>query len=605
MPPVKRARKRKRQAAARDHRKAPVSERATQDVESADKADRLPWYCGPFSLTMASGLVLWAAFPPLDWWPLAWIAPLFWLVLIRRERLGDKRPYLAVWLGCTLHWLIMLYGIRLAHPALNLGWVAMSAYLAVYPLLFIGLARVAVHRLRISIVLAAPTVWTGMELARGYAITGFSMALLGHTQVRWTTLIQMSDIFGAYGVSFLVMFVAASAARMLPTAWRTPAGTQPRFTLWPLPAMVFALAAVVCYGKFRLRDSDTLPPSEPALHVALVQCSFDTSYELDLKRSKEMLVKCLKLSRKAVADHPNLDLVVWPESAFTGRLGDIIVEGDLIPPEDFPLDAAEYEKRARDCLEAFPEKTADIASFLNRHLKDDGNITDRRVHLVAGTDTRHLRPGELRRYNTALFVGPNGKVLGRYHKMHLVPFGEYILLGDIFPWVYRLTPMTHGLSAGEKHTVFEVSGVKMAPSICFESTVPHLIRGQIAALRRSGQQPDVLVNVTNDGWFKGSSILDFHLACAAFRAVENRLPVLVAANTGFSAYVDGDGRIVKQGPRRAECVVYAAVERGTRHSWYQRLGDMPAGACLLFCVVSAIFGVLSRLRRRKAGKRRE
>lgn len=574
-------------------------------MDSAGKPDRLAWYCGPFSLTMASGLLLWAAFPPLDWWPLAWAAPLFWLVLIRRERLGDKRPYPAVWLGCTLHWLIMLYGIRLAHPALNLGWVAMSAYLAVYPLLFIGLTRVAVHRLRISLVLAAPTVWTGMELARGHAITGFSMALLGHTQVRWTTLIQISDIFGAYGVSFLVMFIAAGVARMSPTAWRMPTGVRPRFTLWPLPAMVLALVAVACYGKVRQRNSDTVPPSEPALRVALVQCSFDTSYEPDVKRSEEMLIKCLKLSRRALADNPDLDLIVWPESAFTGSLGDIIVEGDLIPPKNVTVDADEYEEKVNKWLKLFPEKTADIASFLNRPIKDDGNTTDRRVHLVAGTDTRHLRPGESRRYNTALFVGPNGKVLGRYHKMHLVPFGEYILLGDIFPWVYRLTPMTHGLSAGEKHTVFEVSGVKTAPSICFESTVPHLIRGQIAALRRSGQQPDVLVNVTNDGWFKGSSILDFHLACAAFRAVENRLPVLVAANTGFSAYIDGDGRIVEQGPRRVERVVYAAVKRDTRDSWYQRLGDLPAGACLLFCVVSAIFGFLPRLRIPKAGKRRE
>jgi len=601
---VDRAKKRKRQA-GRDDREATVEERASQDAASVGKPESLPWYRGPFSLTFASGLLLWTTFPPLDWWPLAWLAPLFWLILIQRDRLGGKRPYLAVWLGCTFHWLFMMYGIRLAHPILNLGWVAMSAYLAVYPLLFIGLTRVAVHRTRMSIVLAAPTVWTGLELARGHAITGFSMALLGHTQLDWTALIQVSDIFGAYGVSFVVMLVAASVARMLLASSRTSAGTKSRFAVWPLLTAVFVLALVVGYGKFRLRDSETSPPSKPMLRVALVQCSFDTSCELDVEKSKEMLGRCLRLSQKAVADHPKLDLIIWPESAFTGDLGDVVVEGDLVPPEDIPFDAAEFQKRVIDWTEAFREKAADIASFLNESLDEDGNVIHHHVHLLAGTDTQHLGPGEPRRYNSALFISPDGELLGRYYKMHLVPFGEYILLGDVFPWVYRLTPMTQGLAAGEKSEVFELSGMRMAPSICFESTVPHLIRGQIASLKRSGKPPDLLVNVTNDGWFKGSSILDIHLACAAFRAVENRLPVLVAANTGLSAFVDADGRIVRQGPRRVERVIYAEVERDTRPSWYQRLGDLPASLCCLVCAALAVVGMIRRPRSPKHAKRTE
>ena len=431
------------------------------------------------------------------------------------------------------------------------------------------------------------------------------MALLGHTQLDWTTLIQISDIFGAYGVSFLVMLVAASVARMLPTARRTSAGTEARFTVWPLLTAGFVLAVVVGYGKLRLRDSETSPRSKPVLHVALVQCSFDTSYELDVEKSKEMLVRCLKLSQKAVADHPKLDLIVWPESAFTGELGDVVVEGELIPPEDIPFDAIEYQERVIRWTEDLPKKTAYIASFLNKSLDEDGNVIHHRVHLLAGTDTQHLGPGEPRRYNSALFISPDGELLGRYYKMHLVPFGEYILLGDVFPWVYRLTPMTHGLAAGEKPEVFELSGTRMAPSICFESTVPHLIRGQIASLRRAGKPPDLLVNVTNDGWFKGSSVLDIHLACAAFRAVENRLPVLVAANTGFSAFVDADGRIVRQGPRRAERVIYAEVERDPRQSWYQRFGDLPAMLCCLVCAALAVVGIARRPRSPKHAKRTE
>jgi len=490
--------------------------------------------------------------------------------------------------------MIMLYGIRLAHPALNLGWVAMSAYLAVYPLLFIGLTRVALHRLRLSVVLAAPIVWTGMELARGHAITGFSMALLGHTQVRWTTLIQISDIFGAYGVSFVVMLVAASVARSLPMSEGLLANTARRFTLWPLLTAAILLVAVLGYGGYRSRESDASQASDPVLRVALVQCSFDTSYEYDPKRNAEMLGRCLELSRKALGDHPSLDLIVWPESTLTvENAGDLVVEGERIPAEDDPF-CTEYQK-----------KTRQITALLNERHDDVRYASPRRVHLLAGTGTLHLGPRKRRIYNSALFIAPDGEVLGRYYKMHLVPFGEYLLLGDIFPWLYRLTPIAQGLAPGENPTVFELAGTKMAPSICFESTVPHLIRWQVASLKRSGKSPDLLVNVTNDGWFKGASILDYHLACAVFRGVENRLPVLVAANTGFSAFVDADGKIVEQGPRRLEDVIYAEVRRDGRQSWYHRLGDLPAGMCLLFSAALPILWGLDRLRRLKRGKRRE
>jgi apolipoprotein N-acyltransferase len=180
-----------------------------------------------------SGLLLWASFPPLSCWPLAWIAPIGWLVLVRCNRLPGRRPYAAVALACFLHWLAVFEGVRLAHPALYLGWFALAAYLAVYPVLFVVLTRIAVHRWRISILLAAPTVWTGLEWVRGHAITGFSMALLGHTQMSCTTLLQIADVFGAYGISFVVMLVAASLARMLPMPPPGEASRDLRWAWWP------------------------------------------------------------------------------------------------------------------------------------------------------------------------------------------------------------------------------------------------------------------------------------------------------------------------------------------------------------------------------------
>jgi apolipoprotein N-acyltransferase len=137
--------------------------------------------------------------------------------------------------------------------------------------------------------------------------------------------------------------------------------------------------------------------------------------------------------------------------------------------------------------------------------------------------------------------------------------------------------------------------VRYTPSICFESVLPQTIRGQVVALRAQGQPTDVLVNLTNDGWFWGSSELDMHLTCGVFRAVECRKPLLIAANTGLSAWIDADGRIRRRGPRRAPGVLVADVQLDSRTSLYLRLGDWPAGLCLMCALGLAAAGVADRL----------
>src|SRR5439155_15698618 len=154
--------------------------------------------------------------PPLNLPWLAWVAPIAWLWLVRWPQLPGWRPYVAIWLAGFAHWLLMLEGIRLAHPALYAGWIALAAYLGVYLPVFVGLTRVAVHRRKVSLVVAAPIVWVGLELLRGHLITGFSMGLLAHTQAEFPRLIQISDLAGGYTLSFVIMLVAACLTRM---AW--------------------------------------------------------------------------------------------------------------------------------------------------------------------------------------------------------------------------------------------------------------------------------------------------------------------------------------------------------------------------------------------------
>jgi apolipoprotein N-acyltransferase len=196
--------------------------------------------------------------------------------------------------------------------------------------------------------------------------------------------------------------------------------------------------------------------------------------------------------------------------------------------------------------------------------------------------------------------------------MHPVVFGEYVPLGDYIPALYALTPLSGGLTAGEGPEVFHVGKARVAPNICYETVMPHLIRDQVAALGAAGKEPDVLVTQTNDGWYRGTSALDMHMVCSVFRAVECRKPMFLAANTGISAVIDGNGVIRgRLAPGEESFLIVNGESRGPgdgkhlvpnvrldgRVSPYVRFGDTlgiaSAGACLLLLAV----GLTDRFRR--------
>ena len=160
------------------------------------------------------------------------------------------------------------------------------------------------------------------------------------------------------------------------------------------------------------------------------------------------------------------------------------------------------------------------------------------------------------------------------------------------------------MQPGSQPRAFDLDRLRIAPNICYESVVPQVIRRQVNRLAAEGRGPDVLINLTNDGWFFGSNELDLHMICGVFRAVECRKPFLIAANTGISAWIDGDGRIREQGPRRATGTILAEVVRDRRASLYLWWGDLPAGICLAACALCAVVGLVDRYRRPEPGGRR-
>ena len=554
--------------------------KAPQPLAAPAPAAATFWRSPTLWLALAGSLLLWAAFPPLDLWPLAWLAPLPWLWLILLPALPGKRPYLAIWLAGFVHWLVVLQGIRLAHPALYGGWLALAWYLAFYLPAFIGLSRVAVHRLRIPIVLAAPVVWVGLELVRGHLITGFSLALLAHTQVRWPMLLQIADLAGAYAVSFVIMTAAAAVAHVVPIE---RAG-NPRLPRTLNPALVAAavLAATLGYGAWRLNES---PNSDaPSIRIALIQGSRDTQFDADPNYFRDTIEHYQQLTDQARRASERLDLVVWPESMFV--VPEVQIKEPLAP-SGVPADA--LRRRLEPVQQDFAAVIAAEATRINT--LPGGSRQPTPALLVVGTNTYVYGPADVHdSYNSALLVDPGGKVVDRYYKQHAVMFGEYIPFGEALPWLYSLTPMAGGLSVGSGPQPFRVAGLTLSPSICFESVVPHLVRRQVATLARQGQPADVLVNVTNDGWFWGSAILDLHFRCSVFRAIENRKPMVVSANTGISAWIDGSGVIRRRSPKRAPAILIVDVQPDGRTSPYYTLGDLPAWLCAAACLGLAAAG---------------
>ncbi len=564
------------------------------------------WYLSTLAMASFGSLAMWLALPPFDFWPLAWVAPMFWLALVRRPSLDGSRPYLKIYLAGFLFWLATIHWLTLPHPAASLGWIGLSWYLGFYVPLFVAISRLAVHRLKVPLFVAAPVVWTALEVVRAHFGGGFLMAALGHTQYHWITVIQISDLVGAYGVSFVIMLVAACLTEMLPIAGRS-------LSLRPLIPLTIALAAVLLYGY--QRQSDSAESGSPAADevvqvgptIALVQGSIDTEFGGDIAARQRRIYEQYKgLTAQALRDAEHqktkIDLVVWPESmyplpvVFVDDIDHDEAVGATDSDESNPASVDPHQSEEDIALQNIHRAVTDIARTAFGYQRGSAGIG---TNILFGADTASFDNGSKkpRYYSTSLLVDSSGSLVNKYNKMHPVMFGEYVPLGGFFPSLYRLTPLRGGLSAGDHPVAFTVGGVTVAPNICYETVIPHLIRRQVAELTEYGQEPAVLITQTNDGWFWGSAALDMHLICGVFRAVECRKPLLIAANTGISAWIDADGRLVEQCGKRKQQVIVARPKIDERRSLYVRGGDWFGWSCVL---LTALVVPLGRREKKKA-----
>ena len=551
---------------------------------------------GLWLFALGGAVTMFLVQPPADLWPLAWLAPLPWLTLVAAPAIPARGPWGILWCAGLLHWLAAIHWLRLPHPATSIGWVALSAYLGCYLPLFVWTARRLVHRWRWRLVPAATVAWVACEQLRGWVLGGFTFAGLGHTQWRWTTLIQSADAVGAVGVGGVVMAVAAGIWVACRAVVERRHG-RPGDGLLEAAAAGMLLAVVLGYGGWRLA---TPPASRAApLDVLLVQGSIDTELKHDPEAAADVARQYDELTQGGLAaglQRP--DLVVWPETMWRWGLVEIdpawvldeeVVERMAGPAPPGADEAVRNERQARARAALAQERLDALARFARRYA----------TNWLVGLDRQVITPrasSGAENFNSALFLDAQGQPLACYDKMHPVMFGEYVPLADRFPFLYSLTPLPAGLTAGSEPVAVRIGGHEVAPTICYETALPGAIRAIVRGLAARGRRPDVLVNLTNDGWFWGSSELDMHLAAAIFRAVEVRTPLVIAANTGFSASIDGSGRLLARGPRRATATLRAAVTTDGRTSPWLVAGSLPAWLCVAVAGVVAVEWVATRPR---------
>ena len=503
---------------------------------------------GPWLAAAASGVLVFLGYVGFDQFYLAWfcLVPLLWAISGQTPR----RAFLLGWVAGTVgHGGGFYWIVTMLRQFADAPWVLAAAgllLLAAANGLVFAVWAWAVRRISEgtgwSVAWVAPIVWTAVEKFWPQLFPNY----LGASQYKLILVTQIADITGILGVTFLLIYVNATVSVVI---GRLREGQQ---RAWR-PAVVLAavLAVVLVYGAVRIRTVDLDIARAGSLAVGVVQTNRGAGdkhvdEELFLREHQEH-------SRELLAARP-LDLIVWPESVLGMRLAGR--SGTLRP----------------------------------------GALGDLRTPLLFGAIVQIDERGEQRLYNSAVLVDGGGRIAGTYDKMVLVPFGEYIPFGDVFPAFYAWSPYSGRFWKGENREPLVLNGLPLSVNICYEDIFP----GQVRMLMQGGrdrQTPVAMFNLTNDSWY-GDTVQPLeHLVLASFRSIEHRRALVRSTNTGISAIVDPVGRIDHRTGQWTRETLSGRVPLMEGRTVYGLLGDWLGWVC-----AAITLGAMGRAaRKRKAG----
>tara|TARA_R110002049_G_scaffold4601_5_gene32681 strand:+ start:950268 stop:951926 length:1659 start_codon:yes stop_codon:yes gene_type:complete len=544
-------------------------------------------------------LLLWFAQPPLAIWPVAFIALVPLIVVAQRADKLTRRDCLLIWCAGSIYWLVTLEGLRHAHPAMYACWIALSDYLAIYFVLFVLILR----RLTVYGVpswISIPSVWVGLECVRNYLLSGISAAMLGHTMADVPVMTQVADLFGSYGVSFVVALVNTAFVLLWNVYRRQATYAQVRVPLVVAGAVV---GGTIAYGIFRLSEDANDSDPTPLATFALIQRNEAVDYAQDVHREIEIAENFAEQSVKAAVQAKEsaqtIDAVVWPESTFTSGVPWYFAEDNAKIPATIPLSREEFDSMILQGQETFLRRAFQVQEAV----RSTGDF-EKQPHLIVGTAIfRYAQRPFI--HSGIAHVAPSQRIGDHYKrpeladwyaKTHLVLFGEYVPFAGTLQRFGIMLPRVD-VGPGPKHMV--VNETVVSPNICIETAVERVTVNQVAELRSEDHTPDVIVTVTNDGWFDDSSIPEHHLRCAQLVGVSIRRPILSAANNGPTAWIDSSGRVVERLAQGTNGSIIATPQRDARISLYLRIGDWPARLLALLCAVVIVELAVSGWRNRR------
>ena len=498
-------------------------------------------------LPALTGILLIFSFPKFTQSYLAWIAFIPLILFLFRVR----KPVRAFWGGYVAGG-IELFALLIWMPAVLpryggiSNWLAWTGYVLLILLLacFMGAGCYVTKRLMHwggdAFLLLFPAVWVLIEYAQTIIpFGGFPWLLIGYSQSDWLGLIQVADLTGVYGISFLVAGLSTAVA------WAVIHKGRSFRAWWPMLGVIVLVSACLLYGRASLDRWDDLRED---YGVAMLQgdLSADETYAVLSEKYRSGY-----LSMANDLQSSSIDLLILPESP---------------TPVMYEQDAA------------YREMIEELAA--------------RYTYGLVFNNIRHEETGDgSKYYNSAYFVDGEGALLGSYDKIHLVPFGEYLPLKGFFLLFMRtITQDVSEFQPGREREIFRLGEYPANATVCFEAIFPGLVREFV----RSGSR--LIVNLTNDRWYGDSSAPFQHFAIARWRSIENRRYLLRAANSGISAVIEPTGRI-----QTATGILQKAVCEGrftfvTQQTFYTRYGDVFVFLC---AIIISGFVVLILFRRTK------
>lgn len=485
-----------------------------------------------------SGVLLAAAFPPISQGWLAFVALVPLLISTRRHPFASGFVCGISFFAPLLYWLNIVmtsYG-GLAPFFSVIAWLLFCGYLALFFGAAFWLVSLLQRHLGLLPVFSLPVIWVALEYLRGHLFTGFPWGLIGYAAVDMTQLRQTADLFGVYGLSLL--FVLCNCAITLVI--------ERRRNLQAIFGVLICLllsGGGMFYGHQALRQTGD---EHPQLRVGLIQGNIEQSHKWDRKYRQQTLDRYRDLSFSAV--EKGAELLVWPEATTPFYMQDDSVD-------------------SRQVLQ--------ISKATGRYL------------LFGGPSYQSRPDGGYIYYNSAFLHAPDGSLLGRSDKIHLVPFGEYVPLGKLLFFVNKLVSGVGDFSPGEVKPL-AMNGYDFGVLICYEAIFPELARSYVQ------KGSDLLINLTNDAWFGRSSAPRQLLDMTRMRAIENRIWIARAANTGISALISPDGRTHQETPIFETLSVLGNVELGPRPSFYSKNGDLLPWLCILLSAVSLLLVCIFR-----------